>query len=399
MADIQDLSTIRLALKVQAGLGVPAAGAGGTGIEVLPSSGLAAQIASIESGMIRRSRMRKRPRHGARTVGASYETELAVGVLDKVMEAVLGGTWVAAQAFSNADWGNVVISDAGETATFAAGTLLTDGIVAGMMIKFTNLSVVGNNAVYVPIIQVVSETVLKLAPGYIINNVDDAAYNVAIARYLKTATPYVDRYFTVEENLPDTDMSKLATDARFNALNISIDANGYVKIGFGLGARDMSMETGGAAPVLTDPTFVESESLIPLDGGIFVNGVKRLDLTGIKFGLSAPVSGVAVIGTNISPDIFLGQFAFTGDISGVVADDTDFAAFDAEDDISVILHCREKETQNFVTFYIGNLSFAGYSTPAGGEGALIQSIPLYGGEDSRGAGYAATTMLVSTSAA
>jgi hypothetical protein len=400
MTDIQDLTSIRLAFKVQSALGSPSSGASGKGIEVLPSGGMAAQIAAIESAMLTRSRMKRRPRHGMKTVTASYETELSTGPLDPIFEAVLGGTYVAAQNFSNTDWGTCTITGTGVTATFGSGTLLTDGIVAGNFIKFTSLSVSGNNAVWVPILAV-AEGVATLAPGYIQDNSVDAAWTAVIAKSLFTATPYTERYWSVEENMPDAavDMSKYATDAVWNSLNVTFAPTAYVKVGFGFGARDMAMKTVGDAPVFTSPTYIEADSLILLDGGIYVNGTKRTDLTGFKFGLAAPVSGVPVIGTNVSPDVFLGQFAFTGEFTGVVADSTDFAAFDAETDIAVLIHCKEKATQEFVSFYIGNLSFAGYSSPAGGEGALIQTIPLFGGADVAGGDRAATTVLISTSAA
>jgi hypothetical protein len=401
MSDIQDLSTIVVAYKAQSGLGVPASGASGKGLEVTPSTGMAVSIAAIESAMLARTRMKRKPRHGMKTVTASYETELSAGPLDPIFEAVLGGTYVAAQNFSNADWGDCTISGTGTIATFASGTLLTDGIVAGMVITFTNLSVSGNNAVAVPILSVTSEGVMNFPSGYIADNTADVAWTAVISKYLKTTKPYLDRYFSFEENMPDTavDMSKYATDARFNSLNVTVAPTEYVKVGFGLGARDMDIKTGLDAPVFTSPTYVTAESLILLDGGIYVNGVKRLDMTGFKFGLAAPTSSIAVIGTNTSPDIFLGQFSFSGDFTGVVADSTDFTAFDAETAISVLLHCKEQSSQKFVSFYLGNLTFAGYSTPAGGEGALIQSIPLFGGADLRGSGYAETTVLISTSAA
>jgi hypothetical protein len=401
MSDIQDLSTIVVAYKAQSGLGVPASGASGKGLEVVASTGMAVSIAAIESAMLSRTRMKRRPRHGMRTVTAAYETELSAGPCDPIFEAVLGGTQLAAQNFSNADWGDCTITGTGTTCTFASGTLLTDGIVAGQMIKFTNLSVSENNAKWVPILAVTAEGVCTFPSGYLADNTTDAAWTAVIAKSLKTTNPYVNRYFSFEENMPDTavDMSKYATDARFNSLNVAVSPTEYVKVGFGIGARDMEIKTVGDAPVFTSPTYITAESLILLDGGIYVNGVKRLDMTSFKFGLAAPVSTIPVIGTNVSPDVFLGQFAFSGDFTGVVADSTDFAAFDAETPISVLLHCKEESTENFVSFYLGNLSFAGYSTPAGGEGALIQSVPLFGGSDLRGAGYAETTVLISTSAA
>lgn len=397
---VQNLSSIALAIKAQSALGTPAIGANAFGIELLPSTGLAMAIQSIESQMIRRSRMRKRPRHGSRSVTAAYETELIVGGLDPVFEGVLGGTWDPAVAFSNVDWGNVVITGTGTIATFSAGTLITDGIRAGMMALFTNLSVTGNNSVWVPILAV-TEGVMTLAPGYLIDNGSDAAWNVAIAKSLYTTTPYEDRLYTVEEILANIDGSKLGVDMRFNSLNFDCAANQMVKVGFGLGGRDLTPLTGAASPNFTDPVYVSGDSLVLLDGGLFVNGEKRVNATGFQFGLSAPVSTIPVLGSKTSPDVFLGQFAMTGNFNVVIEDMDDFEAFTDEDDISIFLHCAEKEDDpsSFTSIYIGHASFAGYSSPAGGEGGAIAQIPLYAGSDVRGAGYADTSILISSSAA
>jgi hypothetical protein len=67
----------------------------------------------------------------------------------------------------------------------------------------------------------------------------------------------------------------------------------------------------------------------------------------------------------------------------------------------VVLHCAEQggTASDFISFYMGDLAFGGWGTGIGGEGALIQTIPLYGGLDERGGGFAPTSVLVSTSAA
>lgn len=398
---VQNLSNVRLHMKAQSVLGTPVSGTGAFGVEVLPSQGLAMAIQSIESQMIRRNRMRKRPRHGSRSVTASYETELtADGALDDVFEGVLGGTFAAAQTYSNTDWGGLTITGTGVTLTFAAGTIITDGVRAGMMGKLTNMSVSANNSVWFPIIGV-AEGVITAAPGYLVDNGADAAWDITIARSLSTATPYTDRYFTVEEYQSDIDRSKLGEDMRFNSLSFDCQADQHVKIGFGLGGRDMSAPDAGNSPNFTSVAFGSGDSLVLLDGGLFVNGVKRTNVTGFQWGLAAPVSTIPVVGTNISPDVFLGQFAMTGNFNVVVEDFNDFDAFDAEDDISIFLHCAEdsSDPQEFTSFYIGNCSFAGYSSPVGGEGGSIAAIPLYAGSDNRGTGYADTSVLISTSAA
>lgn len=398
---VPNLANIALHLKAQSGLGVAASGAGATGIEVAASQGLSMQIAAIESSMIQRSRMRKKPRQGSRTVAAAYETELQVGNLDTVFQAVLGGTWLAEQNYTHSDWGALTISGTGITLTFASGTLITDGVRAGMMGRLTGMSVAANDGKWFPILSL-TEGVMTIPTGILADNASDAAWAIEIAKSVHTATPYTDRYFTVEEYFGDgIDRSKLGTDMRFNNLSFDCQPDSPLKIGFGLMGRDLAMLATGSSPTFSSPTFVDGPSLTLLDGGIYVNGTRRTNLTGFQFGLQAPASGVPVIGSVTSPDIFLGQFTLAGNFTGVVEDGTDFDLFDAETNISVVLHCAEQGgvAEDFVTFYLGSMSFGGWGTPIGGEGAIIQTIPLFGGEDERGSGYAATSVLISTSAA
>lgn len=400
MTAVQDLAKIRVAIKAQSGLGVPASGAAAFGLDVLSSKGMDSQAASIASTLSKQSRMRRKPRQGMRTVSAAYDVELSVGALDPIFEAILGGTQVPAQDFANADWGDCTISGGGINAVFTEGTLLTDGIVAGMFIKFTNLSIAGNNGVWVPIIAVTGEGACTFAPGFIMDNADDAAWSAVIAKKVSTATPYVDRYFSIEEYMPNTavDQSKYGTDMRFNALTIAVDPKKYVTVSVGAAGRDLVLLLDTDAPVFTNPVFTESDSLILLDGGIYVNGVKRMDLTSLSIDLKASASGTAVIGTNVSPDISLGNFDLSGSLSGVIEDGVDFGHFTAEDTISILLYCKEKSTSNFVAFYFGNMSYMGFGSPVGGDGLTVSTIPLVGGEDDRGAGCAVSALVVSTSA-
>lgn len=399
---IQDLSTIVIAYEKQAGLGVPASGAGARGLEVLPSSGLAMQVATIESAMIQRSRMRNRPRHGSKTVTAAYETELMVGALDPIYEAVLGGTWTPSQTLTEGTLTSATITASGATITFAGGDILAAGVRVGMMAKFGLMSVAGNNDKWFPILGISANgRVITTVAGILVDNAADIDFDLIIAKAIYTPATYLDTYFTIEEYWAQLDRSKLGTDMKFNALSLSVQPDQVARVSIGLGGRDMQLLSAGLSPNFTGPTYVSDQSLVLLDGAIYVNGVAKANVTGLTAGLAAPVSGLPVVGSRVSPDTFLGQFAFTGEITAAVESGDDFAAYTAETDISMLLHFAESgavNTTDFVSVYLGNLSYGGNTTPAGGEGALVQTIPLYGGRDTRGGAYAATTMLISTSA-
>lgn len=402
MATKQQGQTVTVAFKKQSALGTPATGAGGTGLEVRASQGLALQVATIESSMFRRNRMKLRPRHGSKTATAAYETELQVGNCDGIFAGVLGCTATASFTVTQADVTSMTISGTGVTLTGASGSFITKGVRAGMMGQFTNLSVAGNNSVWFPILTVTA-TVITIPTGILADNAVDTTFTLTIAKSFTTPTPYVEGYYTFEEHLGDitSPISKYGSDLKFNSLNVTADPSGPVKIGFGLTGLDMTAPTGAA--VLTSPTYnaqANPSSLVCLDGAIYKNGVAVADLTGVTFGLAAPITLIPVLGSRKSPDAFLGQWSLTGNFTQLIEDGAALANFIAEDRISVFMHCAERETSpaDFVSFYLGDCSFGGWTAPIA-DGAMTQTMTLLSGSDTRGTGYNDTALLISTSAA
>jgi hypothetical protein len=399
----QQGQTAIIAFKKQSGLGVPAVGGGGTGLEVRASAGLALQVAAIESAMFRRNRMKLRPRQGSKTATAAYTTELQVGNLDGIFAGVLG-TNGATVSFSlgNADVTNMTISGGGILLTGGSGSFLTLGVRAGMMGKFTNMSVAGNNGVWFPITNVTALT-MAVPTGYLADNALDAAFTLTIAKSFSTPTPYVEQYYTFEEHLQDiaAPLSKYGTDMKFSNMQVTMNPSGPIEVGFGLTGLDMTAPVGGA--ILTAPTYnpqVTPSSLVCLDGAILKNGVVIADLTGCTFGLAAPITLIPVLGSRKSPDAFLGQFAMTGNFTELLEDGGAVTNFTAEDTISWFMICVERDvaSPDFVSFYMGNCSFGGWTAPIS-DGAMTQTMTLFAGSDNRGAGFNDTTLLVSTSAA
>lgn len=400
---VANRANISLAIKEQSGgLGSPESGSGGIGIEVLPSTGLGISINQIRSNMIQRSRMSKRGRQGHRSSSASYETELqASGNLDEVLEAVLGGTWVAEATKTESDLTSVTITDTGATLTFGS-SVIAEGVYVGMMVKFADLSVSANNGVWVPVLAISTDgTVVTTEAGLLADNSEDSDFDLVIARHLYTTTPYTDRYFTVDEYLTELDRSKLGTDMKFNSLSFDATPDEFVRIGFGLMGIDMTLDSTGNSPVLTSPTFTDGPSLTLLDGGAYIAGSREATLTGVRWGLDAPANTQPVIGQKTSPDLFLGQFDTVGEFTGCVEDGDFYDLMDAETPTDIMLHCAEDgaDPADFVSFYLPGLVFGGWQTPGpGNDGAVIQTVPLWGGEDERGGAYLPTSLIVSTSA-
>jgi hypothetical protein len=344
--------------------------------------------------------MRKKPRHGTTSAPLSYETELIHGGLDDIYEAVLGGTTAAAFDITEADVTSVTISGSGVTITGGSGSFITEGVRAGMMGKFATLSEAANNDVWFPILNVTA-TVLTIPTGILIDNAADTAFTLTIARSVSTTDPYLKRYFTVEEYWADIDRSKLGTDVVWNQLAMSAGIDSPIRTSFGGMGRDMTLLATGDSPNFTDPVFTQGNSLVLLDGGLYLNGVRRGNVTSFEWGLAAPISAPGSVGSRTPVDVSLGQFALTGQLGTYIEDGTDFEAAVAETTMSAVLHCAERGANpaNFVAVYLGNLSYGSFAVPAGGEGLAVATIPIYGGDDDRGTGFAQTSVLISTSAA
>lgn len=387
--------------KKQSGLGVSASGSGATGIAVLPSTGLAQQVATIESALLRRSLQRLRARQGSKTVTASYETELGLGVIDEIAQAVLGATSpLATFNLTESTLTSATITGTGTLVTMGGGDLLAAGVISGMMGKFTGLSVAGNNGIWFPILDPTATT-FAIPTGILVDNTVDAAFTLTVAKSIATSTPYARTYYTVEEYLADIDISKLGTDMRFNSLQFTCAPDAVVKVGFGLAGRDLQKLDSASAPNFTSPTFASNPaSLVMLDGAVYRQGTVVADLTGMTFGLTYQANQPKRLTSRIALDTFLGMANFAGNFTGFVQDGTAWDDFDAETPLSIFARFSEREADpaDFISVYIGNAAYGGVNIPIS-DNALIQTLPLYAGEDARGAGYAASTMVVSTSAA
>jgi hypothetical protein len=401
----QDLSSITLAYKKQAVLGTRETGAGATGLEVLASQGFQSQIAQIASGLLSRTRMAAKGRAGSEFYNFAGDTELQVGNIAPIFDAVLGGTSSAAVTLDNTTLTSCAISGTGTTITFAGGNAITAGLRVGMTARLTGMTNAANNNKYFPVLGISANgRVLTIPSGILTDEVADVTFSFIISPAIYTPTPYVKSAFTIEAYLADIDRSIVGTDFRWNGLSFSMEPDNPVSVSVAAGGSDVEMLLAANSPNFTAPTFVEGESLVMLDGAVYFGTTKRANLASFSFDLTAPISGLPMLTRKKSPDAFLGQFALSGQFTGVIDDGADFDAFRAEDQVSIYLHCAELNAANpwaarYVGIYLPNMSFGGWSTPLGGEGAAIQTVPMNGGRDKRSValGFAPTSMLISTS--
>jgi hypothetical protein len=399
-----DLSSIITAFKVQSVQGTAVTGASAKRLDILPSQGFQQQIQEVVSELLDTTRNAGRPRQGTRFYNwaADMELQAEIPAISEIIEAVVGGTRSVQIDTTESTLTQCTISGTGTTITFTGGSVISLGGRVGMFGQFTNLSVAANNAVPFPITAISANgRVLTVPSGYLADNVADTAFTFSLLPAIYSDDPYTKRYFTMEHYLGTTiDRSLRGTDFVFNSLGVDIQPNRKVKLSVGMGGRVLELLAAGSSPNFTSPVLTQAESLYLVDGGFYLNGVKRVDISSLSMRYEAPVSGLALATAQASPDTYLGQFKMTGQMTGSIADGTDFDAFDAETRMQLILHCKEQSTTKFVSICIPNASYGGWTVPGGGEGPAIQTVPINAGKDKRGAtsGYAPTSLLFAASA-
>jgi Phage tail tube protein len=95
MPGFQTGSNALIAYKKQAGLGVPANGAGASVLRIAGGAGVKLAKQAIASNEIRSDGLSTRGRHGTQQVTAAYNAEASLGAFDPIIEVIMRGVWDA----------------------------------------------------------------------------------------------------------------------------------------------------------------------------------------------------------------------------------------------------------------------------------------------------------------
>lgn len=392
---------VRVAYKVQSAKGTPSSGSGGKILAVRPGGGFRLNQALATSQLLRGDGMTDKPRFGSISVPGTYDSELLMAMHDEPLRAVLrAAAETATFNITNADTTNVTITGTGTVITAGSGSWVSLNVRAGMMGKFASLSVAGNNDVWFPILAVTATT-LTVPSGYLADNTADTSYTLTIAKSVSQPTSPTERYFTFDDYKQGIDLSWTISDVKLSGFRLSVSPDEPAMIGYEAMGLVPDLAASGSSPVLTSPTDFTGRPLYLADGAVFVNGTAVFNITGLTLSLAAAASTLPVVGTRTSPDVFLGNAVLSGSYSGSIEDDSFLNLALNETQVSMMLIFAERKTDpaDFISFYFGDLGMPSFEVPSGAEGGAIQTLPIVGGKDNRGTGYAATQVLISSSSA
>lgn len=370
-----------------------AAGAGAAQIRLLDSPGLRLERGNITSGERRRDQMANMGRLGSKTVNGSYNAELTIGgVTDSFLEAVLRSVW------SDVIWINLSATDGTTTTNTivrATGSWLTDGFRVGDVVSvMSDNATPANNGLRLRATNVTATTITVAGNPLTANA---TAHAFSVTRLKKLTTPAVPTLYsyTVEQYDADIDMSELFLGCRVTNVSFSFRPNAIATITYTLMGMDRTILTVTTSPYFTGPSLTTGAPLVADDSAIRFNGADVARFTAMDLSIAVDAATQPVIGSLVSPDVFLNTATVSGSISVVRNDFARLQMFDKETEFELSALFTEPGVAPLPSFgvFLPRVKFGGLDAPfLGGDAGKVETLPLMVGVRAAAAGYDASAI-------
>lgn len=187
--------------------------------------------------------------------------------------------------------------------------------------------------------------------------------------------------FTIESWRSDISVSETATGCRITQAQVSIPANGIATVGFTVLGQDMETATSRyfTTPTAATTTSVASGAI----GEVKADGAAIAVVTGAEFTVNGNGTTGAVIGSDLSPDVFVGVVEVSGQLTLYMQDKTILDQFINEDTLSLSIQLDEGGTSaHFMRFSMPKIKLGSYTVAdvAGEAVATCQFTALMDGD-------------------
>lgn len=341
--------TRRVAMATQTALGTRASAGGGTILRRITAEANP-QIDTFGSQEILQSQQVRDLRNGGGRGQIAYNSHLAPGAQNLFFEGLLR------RPFSTGP--SVVLTNvtaaAGPPGTFtrAAGSWITDGFRAGMVVRHTGWATTGaaNNARNYRIIGLTATVMTVLGTGDEVVAAKAAGDSVTIAAPGRVtwipATGQVIPYFTYEDLFPDMTPVRcdIYEDARMQAMSINVPASGLVNMSAQMLAREFVLAQ--AAHFSSPGAASTIPALSGVTGLLRVNGADTALITSLGLQIGQQVGGDPVVAANRLPDLFVGPLSVQGSGAAYLRDYGMFDLFRNETEAELILLMDADSTLN-----------------------------------------------------
>jgi hypothetical protein len=379
----------------------PASDPAATGGQVLRrvSASMTLQKDTYQSAEIRSDRQIGDFRHGTKRAPGGISGELSPKTYEDLFESSMRGTWSSGAQLDYTDLTSVTADNSSSKMTFGGGDPISLGMRVGYILRFSGLTQSANNDKNFVITSIGGsnnrEVTVYPAPT---TATSDSSFDVVVAgsSLIIPASSHVKRKLAIEVYDAGLDMARLFTECRSGGFNIQLPPTGMSTVDFDFMGRNMATYESVSAPFFSAPSDVTTTGIIAAVNGLLrVSGQTVGVVTGLNIQHQMDLSGPAVVGTDLVPEIFQGRSVVSGQITALFADMDLINDFINENEIEILAYLTTTSAANSpaMTFYLPRVKLGGADLPAQGEQEQVITLPF---QALRYLGDTATTGIAST---
>lgn len=318
-------------------------------------------------------------RHGVRTADGTISGELSAGSYSDFISSALARGWTAGAPSAI---GSTTIANGTVTGTYtitrASGSWITDGAKAGTVIRLVAFTTASNNAKNLLIIG----TTATVATVVVLNG-STLALDAAVAggsytfggkiTYAPT-TGHTDDSYAIEQWFSDVGQSEVYTGCKVNTVGLSLPATGLVTADFGFMGQNLNRT--GTSQYFTSPSAQGTSGVFAaVNGALVVDGKPVALVTGLNININRNMSGEAVVGSNIKPELYEGRISVDGDFTTLFQDRTFADFYNNETEIALIVAVTASSAPNadFMTFTLPRIKLSSDKKDDGEKGLTAQN--------------------------
>lgn len=358
------------------------------------SGGLAKE--SFESDSIRRDQQFANPRHGLRSGAFTLSQELQVGGHNELLEAALAAAFDTTPATTGGST-DMALDAAARTITRTSGSFISDGFKVGDIVRASGYSNTVNNGVNLRLTSVTALVLTYANDSWLPTMVTDPAGDtVTIAvpgGVLQVpSTGHTKDYLTIDDFHDDINQQTTIQDAVVSSVSIDIAPGAHATISFEFLGTDA--DVSGTAQYFSSPAAAPTGALLAgPEGLIRYAGADSVVMQQLQLTIDRSAEVKAVIGANVSPDVFTAGARITGSLSSLFDGGSVLANFDAETEASLYVYLFADSTagSEFVIIKLPNVKINGADKSPDGQAIQLS------GDLSAGKYVGASTVIEGTS--
>jgi hypothetical protein len=393
---IAELTSRTIAIGLQSALGTIAGTGDGKYQNFRPDTSGGLTKDSFESDSIRRDQQYSNPRHGLRQGAFALSQELQIGGHNDLFAGLLRAAWAAGGTIT----GTTIGIDAGtRTISDSGNGFITAGFKVGDIVRFEagGSGTAGNEEVNLRLLTVAAGSMTYANdPWTSVMTTDAAGDSVTLsvpgAKLSVPSSSHTKDYFTVDDWHADISQGTRITDAIVNSVEMDISPGAHATATFNMLGVNADLDNSAEYFVAADAAPTGALLAGP-EGKLRYDGADSAVMTQISLTIDSGGEAKAVIGANVSPDIFRLGVRATGSLAALFDGDAILDNFDDEAEASLYIYLFADSTASseFLIIKLPNVKINSADKASDGPAQVLS------GEFSAGKYVGASTVIEGTS--